>query len=307
MVQADQADVVRRADFTLRVNTALGHDEDGDTLGARRRAFDPREDKVDDVVAQLVVPGGDPHLLALEPVAARLAFDGVGSGLDVGEARTGVRFGQTHGAKELTREHGRQPLVLLLSRRVRLDQVGRADGQEGVARRGDVHGLEERRSRLCDGPGQGKAAVFFIVVCSKETGLFIGLHRVFHFGDQLNHTVHHARLVEVSFTVVRREGFVGDFPRCFEHSLEGLAIMFLIAWQILEVVYANDFKQGKGDFARHEFRYLHNGSSCRHSTPADAALCKARSNLTPRVSLVLGEIVFKSLLGITVAVTETGF
>ena len=76
-----------------------------EALDSCRRTRDAGQHQVDDVLAQLVVASGDPHLVPEEPVAAavRLRFR---LGRNVGQRRAGLRLGQAHGPEEPTLDHG---------------------------------------------------------------------------------------------------------------------------------------------------------------------------------------------------------
>ena len=68
VVEPGEHDVV-----ALPARQVLGHEEQRDAAHPRRAARDLREHQVDDVLAQLVIAAGDPHLGAEEPVGAVVA------------------------------------------------------------------------------------------------------------------------------------------------------------------------------------------------------------------------------------------
>jgi hypothetical protein len=73
VVQPGQRDVVALAgELPVGVDQLLGHDEQRNATGAGHRlavrARNLGQHQVDDVFGQLVLAGGDPHLVALEPV-----------------------------------------------------------------------------------------------------------------------------------------------------------------------------------------------------------------------------------------------
>ena len=100
-----------------------------------------RQHEVHDVLGQLVVTAGDPHLGSGDPVGAVGGGNGLGG--DVGQRRAGVGLRQAHGAEVAALEHRPDPGVDLLLGAVFGEQVGVADGQE-------------RRTRSCWGWLRGR-------------------------------------------------------------------------------------------------------------------------------------------------------
>ena len=105
---------------------------------------------MDDVLRQLVLAGRDPHLVAEQ--AVRTVVLRHGTGRDIGRRGAGLRLGQAHRAVEAALDHGLDVGFHQLRRAVRLQQVGVAEGQERVARRPDVRGLEPQEA----GPGHDR-------------------------------------------------------------------------------------------------------------------------------------------------------
>ena len=78
------------------VKIDFGYDEHGNPAGTCRCVRSTRQDKMDDVVRQIVFTGGDEDLRARDrPAAIR---SGLGAGPGETHVRTGLRLGQAHGA-----------------------------------------------------------------------------------------------------------------------------------------------------------------------------------------------------------------
>ena len=70
MVQSRSDDVIAFTNGTVGADKELGHDEQRDSLGASGRVGQFGEHQMDDVVGDIVVSSGDPHLRAEKPVGA---------------------------------------------------------------------------------------------------------------------------------------------------------------------------------------------------------------------------------------------
>src|SRR4029450_5680394 len=111
VVEPRERDVVALAgQASVCVDHEARHREERDALGPGNglasRAGNLREHEVHDVLTQVVLATGNPHLVALEPVARaeRIGFEvravGHRDGRDVAEARSGLRLAQAHRAEE---------------------------------------------------------------------------------------------------------------------------------------------------------------------------------------------------------------
>ncbi len=108
---------VARAELAVGLDPELGHDEQGQALGAGPGAFGPREHHVHDVGAVVEVAVGDEALDALEQVlVARDVLRARRAGADIAPR---VRLGQHHGRAPVAVEHVLH-VALLLRRRAEL-------------------------------------------------------------------------------------------------------------------------------------------------------------------------------------------
>ena len=225
--QPGQGHVVARAHAALLVGVELGHGEQRDAFDAGRRVGQPRQHQVHDVFAQFVVATGDEDLLALEPVAA-VAHRG-GAAAQVGQARTGLRLGQRHGAEKAPAAQGLQVARTLLRAAEFLDHVGVGRRQAHIGRGGHVGAAEHRQAGLGHQHRQLQTTGGLVGTGREKAGVGIGPHRGLHPLGQHHPAVHHARLLLVALPVVGGKQLAGDAGGRVEHGLDRFAAVFAVA------------------------------------------------------------------------------
>ncbi len=99
------------ADNTIATNCHLGHDEHRDALAARWCIGQSRKDKVDDVIGEIVLTGGNEDLGAGDRKAAIVIRRGAGA--QQAEVSTAMCLGETHGASPAAFDDGLEEGVLL--------------------------------------------------------------------------------------------------------------------------------------------------------------------------------------------------
>jgi hypothetical protein len=150
---------VALAKRTVILDHDLGHDEQRDALGTGRRAFDARQDKMDDVLRHVVFAGGDEYFGAGDFIAAVRLLDRLGAQQpQVGAA---MRLGQIHGAGPGAGHHLRQVLFFQLLRGVYQHRGDRALGQAGIHGEGHIAGTEEFVDHFGNCHRQALPAEFF--------------------------------------------------------------------------------------------------------------------------------------------------
>ena len=157
LFQAQALHRVARARIAVLVRNELGHDEEADPPRAGRRAFDPGQHQVDDVLGQVVLAGGNPDLLAgdlVGPVGLRNRL-----GAQQAQVRAALRLGQVHGPAPLERGELRQIEVLLLLGPRRVDRRIGAVGQARIHRERHVGRRAHLREGQVDHVRQALAAV----------------------------------------------------------------------------------------------------------------------------------------------------
>ena len=185
--------------------------------------------QVDDVLGQLVLAAGDPHLVAAQAVARaeRIGLEVVAVGhrarRHVRQAGTRLRLRQRHGAEPASGELGGGEHLALRRRAVRHQQPGVALGQHGVAAERDAGLREERVGRHLDADRQLHAARLVRLRGGEHAALGIGAGGVEGGLRQMHALAVEARLLGVDETVERRELLARDALAGVEHRVEGLA------------------------------------------------------------------------------------
>ncbi len=208
----DQA--VALAYFTVRIRQELGHDEQGDTLGASRRVGQLGQYQVNDVFRHVVLTARDEDLGAghlVGTVSLRHS-----AGFNQTQVGTTVRLGQAHGAGPSAGGQLVQVQLFLLVGAVRSDRRSTTVGQTRVhAERvvgggnhlGDdqAQGRRQALSTVLGRGGHGAPAVFAV-------GL-IGFLEALRRGDD---AVFDVAAFFVTGAVQRRQHLVGELGTLFQ-------------------------------------------------------------------------------------------
>ena len=225
--QAGQRHVVPRPQRAVVVHAELGHDEQRDALDPRRPAGNLGQHQMHDVFREFVVAAGNEDLVAAQGIRAVRVRRGAGG--DVGQARSGLRFGQGHGAEEAAGEQRLQVLLFLRLAAEAVDDVGVADGEEGIGRGADVGALEQRERRLRHDHRQLHAAAFEVVCRGDEAGFAEGLQCLPDLGDHAHALAVEGRFVGVGLVVVRFELLGRHRLGRVEHGAEGFLAVLGVA------------------------------------------------------------------------------
>ncbi len=227
MVQPGEHDVVALTERTVRPDEDLRHDEQREALRADRSARDLRQHQVDDVLAQLVLAARDPHLVPGDAVGPVLG--GHRSGGDVGQRRTGLRFGQAHRPEEPSGEHRPDEAVDLVGGAVGQHQVGVGRRQERVGGRADVGGLEPREARLRHDGRQLHPPDLVVHGSAEQVRLREDLQRRADLVDDVHAGAVERGLLGVALLVVGREVAGGYLLAQVERRREGVAAVVGVA------------------------------------------------------------------------------
>lgn len=174
-----------------------------------------------DVLRQLVLAAGDPHLVPEE--AVRPVLLPLGPRAHIGERRSRLRLREAHRAQEAALHHGAHVGVDLLLRAVREDEVGVAHREERVRGRADVRGLEPGEARVGDHRRQLSAAHLVVHGARDEPRLPEDPERLLHLGDDVNPLPVEGGLLRVVLLVVRGEVPRRDLLAQLERRVEGLS------------------------------------------------------------------------------------
>ncbi len=223
MDEAPEDDLVGCAEHPVVRVATLRDDEEGDPLGAGRRAGDPGEDQVHDVLGELVLAGGDPDLRPLDAVGA--VGVRVRGGAEIGEGGAGVGFGERHRPAEASIEHRGEPLRLLGLRTEGRDEVRGAGGEHRIARAPDVRRFEPGDRRPGDRMWELQAAALGIVRGGDDPRLGRGRVRGLELRLRDDHAVDDLGLLLVVPLSVRRVVALRDLARRLEHGVVDLPIL----------------------------------------------------------------------------------
>ena len=142
VLDAGAAQVVARAEASVRLDQEFRGEEQRQAARAGRRAGKPREDEMDDVLGQVVLSIGDEDLLAEQAVGPVVgALRARSHCIEVG---AGLRLGQVHRAGPAAGDHRPEIDVEQVLRAVGLERADRAFGEEraqGEGHRGAVPDL----------------------------------------------------------------------------------------------------------------------------------------------------------------------
>jgi hypothetical protein len=217
----------------LIVEEQARHDEQRDAFHARRGlaigARDLGENEMHDVLAELVLGAGDPHLVTAQAVA-RPERVGRKFGTirrrerrDVAEARSGLRLAQRHRAEVPPLDFRLGEHLALSRRSVRHDEVGVGVGQH--AERVDAHTAraQQRVRRHVDDVGKLHAADIVVVPGREQARLRVRLQRLGGGDRQVDARAVERGLLDVGAAVCRSEALDGDALAQLEHGVEGFA------------------------------------------------------------------------------------
>ena len=153
--EGDGAHIVALPGRAVRRGQEFGNEEKRDAVDARRSAFDPRENEVDDVLGHGVIAPGDEDLLAEDAVMAGF---GNRPGADRAEVRTRLGFGEIHRASPSAADHGFEIARLQSAVAVQLERLDGALAEHGANRKTQIGASPHFRQREIDRGRQAHAA-----------------------------------------------------------------------------------------------------------------------------------------------------
>src|ERR1700722_15286908 len=156
VLDSGAAQVVGLAERSIRVDEELRREEQRKAACPRRRAGEPGENEVHDVLGHVVFAIGDENLLAKEAAGPILgAFRPGSHGIEV---RPRLGLGPVHGAAPPPADHWREIDVREFARAVRLQGTDGALGQERAEREGHRGAVPDFCAGDVDEMGQAHAA-----------------------------------------------------------------------------------------------------------------------------------------------------
>ena len=229
VVDADEGDAVA---FREVAGLAQPLRDDEQRQSLHPGAAGAGEDEVDDVLGDLLVAAGDPHLVTAEAVRAVVLLRRGGG--EVSEGGAGAGLGQVHRAEPATVEHRREELLLQFLGGVGADEVRRTRGEQGVGDGADVRGLEPEERRPVDRGREAEAAEFLVHRRGEEAGVRESIEGRLHLVNGLHLAVDERRFIEVAGAVVRREEVFAELPGDVQQSVEGLPAVLGVALEVGE-------------------------------------------------------------------------
>ena len=199
--------VIEFSHAAIVIDPDFGHQEQRYAFGAGRRADNTRQNRMNNVIHQVVLTTGDKNLSAGNGVGAVIIFDrGRGQRAHVG---SGLRLGQEHGSRPFAGVHFFQKQFFLFFGPEFLNQFAGAMGQSGIHHKGKISANQIITSSQRHGPGH-----------SLPSPLRVFRHRhPFAFPDQIVHPMkgfRHGNHTVFQFTAFFISDFLGG-----KHFLDG--------------------------------------------------------------------------------------
>ncbi len=179
---------------------------------------------MNDIVSDRLLTTGDVDLGALDQVMAIIR--GRSRGADVCQGRSGVGFGQGHGAAGAAAEHVRQEGGFLRLVTKNADEVSGGGGQERVAGSAGVGRSEEAVAGCHDGLWQLHAAQLIVIAPRNEAGLGIGVEGFLDLRQHFDLAVDELWFVLVGGAVMGGKLFPCHLVGGFNDGIEGVAVVF---------------------------------------------------------------------------------
>ena len=156
VLDAGAAQVVALAKRSIGFDQEFRREEQRKAARPRRRAGQPGENEMDDILGEIVLAIGDEDLLAEQPIGSILGAFRPGS--HGAEIRACLRLGQVHGPAPPAADHRREIDVGEFARAMRLERADGALGQERAEREGHRGAVPDFGAGDVDEMGQAHAA-----------------------------------------------------------------------------------------------------------------------------------------------------
>ena len=228
VLERDRPQIVARAERAVVVDQHLGYEEQGNALHARRTAFDPGEDEVDDIFRIVLVAEGDEDLLAVDAEPVAVAHRLRPQCADIG---AGMGLGQVHGAGPFAGHQLGQVSRLLFRGAVGADRLDGADRQHRAQRPARVRRAPHLGDRGIHGPGQALAADLRIerhAVPAAFDEFPVGVPES---GRRAHHAVLEDRALLVAAPVQRSDHLAGQPAGLVQDGADQIAGRFFVAGQ----------------------------------------------------------------------------
>ena len=212
-------DAVAAPERAVFVQQNLRREEERNPFHAGRRAFDPRQHEMDDVVGEVVLARRNEYLLARYRVGTVVLPDG--ARLDEAEVGAAMRLREVHRARPFSRRHFRQVAGLQDCVAMNQQRGRRAVGQGGV----HCEGLVRRDRIFAQGDAeemrQALSSIFRRGRNPHPTALDKGLVGFLEPFGRDHRTVRQApAALTIPRQVQRLQHFLGEFAALAQHRLD---------------------------------------------------------------------------------------
>ena len=266
---------LRCAERSVGVDEEFRRKEQRKAARARRRAGQPGENEMDDILGHVVLAIGDEDLLAEQPIGSILgAFRPGSHGAEIGAC---LRLGQVHGPGPPPADHRREIDVGEFARAMRLQGADGALGQERAEREGHRGAVPDFGAGDVDEMGQAHAAELGRRGDAVPARLRPAPVDVGEAGRRRHHAVLVTRAGKIAGAVERRDFLGGEAAGFRDDGGHGVPIeiahepLFDQPWQI------GDRAQRKEDVGdRRTIRHLL-APPCRERARADRLRRQTRS------------------------------
>ena len=257
--QRDGLQVVALAGLLAVSRQIFRHQEHGNAVHARRRAFDARQHHVHDVLGHGVVAPGDEYLLPENAIVVALRNR---PRANCGQVRPGLGFGEIHGAGATAGDHGLkiarpQGLAAMGSQR-----FGGAHAEHGADGKAEIGGRPHFGNGAVDGVGQSHAAEFGVGGASAPAAfseLAVGIgesRRLTYF------TIDNSRGSFFSGAIQRRQHVFGQFRGLFQNRGHQFRAGFLERRFAATILHTRQYAQKELHFLQwRPIRHVHSPTS----------------------------------------------
>ena len=227
VVEPGKRDIVPRPRRAALVQPVARHEKERDAPGPRRRPLDLGQNHVDDVLGHFVIPARDPHLAARDRIAAVLPPPGTGP--DIGQRRSRLRFRQAHRAEPAPLQHRAEELRLLLFAAESVQHIGRRRGQERIVGQRKIGRREHPVEVGRHDPGQLQPAHLLVETGGEKPRFGKGGKGLPGLLGDLDPTVHEGRFPGIEQRGDRQEMLCRQRLGHIEHGADRRPVMGTVA------------------------------------------------------------------------------
>ena len=222
MLDRAAADRVALAQAAIGIDHELGHQEQRDTLGTRRRIGQFGQHQVNDVLGQIMLTTGNKDL----GTGHRVAAIGLRHRLGTNDPQIGttVRLGQTHGARPGTGIQVRQVSLLEFFTAVGVQRQTATSGQRRVQGKTVIGAVNHLLDLYTQGLGHTQPTKIGVAAQPYPATFGVGAIGLLETGGCSNHTVVPLGTFFITAAVQGRNGLRGNLAGFLKHRISGFPI-----------------------------------------------------------------------------------